>query len=99
MKLAFLMLHEENGGACDIVRSRMVTMGRWSAFGGRMLGFVLQEIMRFVRLFDLHTLSGLVQLPATDLYVGLLGGRARIISNSCMVSIKGSIRWGGLNNL
>ena len=71
MKLAFLMLREENGGACDIVRSRMVTMGRWSAFGSHMLGFVSQEIMRFVGLFDLHMLLGLTQLPAADSYVGI----------------------------
>ena len=85
--------------AHDIERLREVTMGRWSALSGRMLGLVLQEMIGFKGLFECHMLSGLVQLPSTVSSVGIPEGRAICISYSCKVSISGSMRCGGLYSL
>ena len=66
VKSTHLMLRVGNGVVHRIDRSKIMMIGRWSAFGGRILGLVSQEMMRFRGLFDFQTLSGLVQLPTTD---------------------------------
>ena len=57
-----------------------------------MLGLMLQEMTGFKGLFECQTLLGLVQFPSTILRVGIPGGRASCMSNSWMVSIRGSIK-------
>ena len=54
--------------------------------------------MGSVGLFDLHTLSGLVQLPCTVSYMGIPKGRVSIMSWSVNRSRRGSINLSELNN-
>ena len=98
-KLAFRILREGKEVARDIKRSREVMIGRWSALSGQMLGLMLQEMIGFKGLFEHHTLSGLVQLPSAVSRVGILAGRAICMLYSCNISIRGSMRCGGLYNL
>ena len=67
VKSTCLMLWVGKWVAHRIDRSSIMMIGRWSAFGGCILGLVSQEMMRFRGLFDLQMLSGVVQLPTTYL--------------------------------
>ena len=48
--------------------------------GGQIPGLMLQVTMGSIGLFDLQTLSGLVQLPCAVSYVGIPGGSVNCMS-------------------
>jgi len=57
-----------------------MTMSRWSAFGGRICGVVVQEVMRSKAWWETQTLLGRVHLWVQVSYIGTPEGRARSMS-------------------
>jgi len=67
-------------------------MGRWSAFGGRMFGWTLQLMNKFIIPSEHQMLSGLVHWPRLFCSVSIPPGNAISMAWSWMRSRKGCMK-------